>query len=1463
MPYPDYNANFSQKYKDWSAMMESKYPFLQSGSTSALGTNGDKPSTISSLFGGGEGKYNFNNIMQGVGTISTIDSMLSPIADMLAGQNQSTVGNVMKAIPGLSTIGGLVNAAFGSHINKDFVDSTNRQIRTMSGPLSEATTNESLLNDYLNYNELSHVAKSEVGSDGWFSHKAKKKTRALNSAIDEANIRGEHSMLNTAQNVDSNNDLMALSNYAAYGGPLSNENYYDWGGAIQMAQNAIKKYEGWRSRTYLDKKGGTPTIGWGFTNSGFRNKYKEGITNHYKRGMTQAQAQQELNWYLRNAAKTLDKIYGGFNLTDSQKAALLDTYYQRPASVSTNSRFYKALKAGDKNAVKYLGVAGYNSRNAVRQAMYTSGKIPTVDVNTDYVAPSDNTRVVNNAKLLHDLSDDNTTKGLASPADFSIKRSNAFAEASPIKSELPSISISPSGIDTYFASAMQTPYAQTEVTTPRLLSTEQIMRNYDNFFNSLGESDYLAEGGNLGGLQGLNNWMGQATTAFNTISNWGKENPSLGRNYGSGKYGAAGQIGMMSYDLIKAIRDATKPKRDPIDKLGLYADGGQLFAGGGALGYANIANSVLKLVSNVRAQSSIDDTSKLEKGISDFSRSLDDSIAQANTNDNILNLFNTTQNIDGRLSGRDVRDKSYFDDFLSSVPASFEGFNTGSSFGPWGAAIGAVVGGASSLIGSAIGRHKANKKARQLNQKIEEANKRVNNNLDYAVDRVDDQNDLRALQNYVAMGGSLNNRFPGGDPFGFGSTTGLNGEVYFLTHPHADGGSIHIAPSKRGTFKAQASKMGMGVQEAASHILAHKENYSPAMVKKAVFAHNFAHAYGGPLIDYLFSNGGNMSSHGADFTNGLTFVNEGGSHEENPNGGVPMGVDNNGTPNLVEEGETIWKGDYVFSDRLKVPESIRQKYHLKEGATYADASKKLSEESSERPNDPISKRTLDVALGELSDAQEAERQSRAEATANRPQQEENIPQGEGVSKPSNQQEPNNSPTEDEMIAALNGVQGMAFGGNLFAPGGNLIPYNPYGADYKDPLLWGFTLGKNGRVASYSPEYRALVNKLTADDVRKWAKDNPDDPSLKDYLRRGNKLENLTDEQWRKGATDGRYGFMHKVASRLGNPDLQHHAPDPNEVKVTPPEGWQGFPYELPANYQAPKESLTPWEEYTTVAADTQDDDSQIEPQVETEPKTAPKGKYKDTYMRYAPIVGNFAMALNSIMNDPNYSNAEAIIRAAELAGKPVSLPVDVIGDYRTSKPFDERYLTNLINQNNAAAIRASLDIAGNNRAMGLAAILANNAQNQAKLAEAARQAYMANRADDAQVSEFNRGTNMFNAEANNRRNSAQAQLNSQRQSAMLSGLARGYALRQALDDQRAAAISQNLSAALQGLGDMGWENSQRNWLQSLADRGVLKGMFNSDSKSDFSGISNPGTSATSTSGSKKNGGKIKAKKRRF
>ena len=68
---------------------------------------------------------------------------------------------------------------------------------------------------------------------------------------------------------------------------------------------------------------------------------------------------------------------------------------------------------------------------------------------------------------------------------------------------------------------------------------------------------------------------------------------------------------------------------------------------------------------------------------------------------------------------------------------------------------------------------------------------------------------------------------------------------------YGNGGKIHIAPSKKGTFIAAAKKHGKSVQAFASQVLAHPENYSPTMRKKANFARNAAkwHSDGGPLIN--------------------------------------------------------------------------------------------------------------------------------------------------------------------------------------------------------------------------------------------------------------------------------------------------------------------------------------------------------------------------------------------------------------------------------------------------------------------------------------------------------------------------------------------------------------------------------------------------------------------------------------
>lgn len=74
---------------------------------------------------------------------------------------------------------------------------------------------------------------------------------------------------------------------------------------------------------------------------------------------------------------------------------------------------------------------------------------------------------------------------------------------------------------------------------------------------------------------------------------------------------------------------------------------------------------------------------------------------------------------------------------------------------------------------------------------------------------------------------------------------------------YADGGSIHIKPSKRGTFTAAATKHGKSVQAFASQVLANPDNYSEVMRKKAQFAKNASHWH---------SDGGHIYQNGTSNT---------------------------------------------------------------------------------------------------------------------------------------------------------------------------------------------------------------------------------------------------------------------------------------------------------------------------------------------------------------------------------------------------------------------------------------------------------------------------------------------------------------------------------------------------------------------------------------------------------------------
>ena len=283
--------------------------------------------------------------------------------------------------------------------------------------------------------------------------------------------------------------------------------------------------------------------------------------------------------------------------------------------------------------------------------------------------------------------------------------------------------------------------------------------------------------------------------------------------------------------------------------------------------------------------------------------------------------------------------------------------------------------------------NKAKKKYRELKKQQDIARDRALTSYENAADAADTQSDLNAMANFAAFGGPLDIwEGYGSGAIGYelakenlgikalnaankGKLTSLPNSFSSELNTFAEGGKIHIKPSKRGTFTAAAKRHGKSVQSFASQVLANKEDYSPAMVKKANFARNASKWH---------SFGGNLNTNGADFSNGQIIVGNGGTHEENPMEGVPMGMDAEGNPNLVEQGEVIFN-DYVFSNRLFADGSLLESFNLPksyDGYSFAAIAEKLGNESKERPNDPISKRGLLSSMSRLQQAQEMIRQSK-------------------------------------------------------------------------------------------------------------------------------------------------------------------------------------------------------------------------------------------------------------------------------------------------------------------------------------------------------------------------------------------------------------------------------------------------------------------------------------------------------
>ena len=358
-----------------------------------------------------------------------------------------------------------------------------------------------------------------------------------------------------------------------------------------------------------------------------------------------------------------------------------------------------------------------------------------------------------------------------------------------------------------------------------------------------------------------------------------------------------------------------------------------IFDLGGTIG--NIGGAAATIAEASMANDKIADTSRFENAI----QTAKSNKVEASTLDDLMNEWSTYSPLEN-VSFKDIRGGSTGQRLLNTLKATTSGASAGASLGKGagsiaGGIIGGVVGLGSSIAGWLTGDSKARKKTKDLNAQIAEANMLNEASLLNKADALDTQADLNILSNLMA-----------------------------------NGGKIYINPSKRGTFTAAAKRHGKSVQAFASQVLANKEDYSPATVKKANFAKNASkwhHAFGG-----------NLSTNGADWDNGIIMIGNGGTHEENPMEGVQIGVSPQGIPNLVEEGEVIFN-DYVFSNRLKADSGLLESVNLPKSYnnhSFATIAEKLSKESEERPNDPISQRGLMDSMMKLQQAQETVRQKK-------------------------------------------------------------------------------------------------------------------------------------------------------------------------------------------------------------------------------------------------------------------------------------------------------------------------------------------------------------------------------------------------------------------------------------------------------------------------------------------------------
>lgn len=505
-----------------------------------------------------------------------------------------------------------------------------------------------------------------------------------------------------------------------------------------------------------------------------------------------------------------------------------------------------------------------------------------------------------------------------------------------------------------------------------------------------------------------------------------------------------------------------------------------------------------------------------------------------------------------------------------------------------------------------------------------------------------------------------------------------------------------------------------------------------------------------------FAVGGPLHTHGADWTNGITIIDNGGSHESNPFEGVPMGIAPDGQPNLVEEGEVIFN-DYVFSNRLKVPKAVREKYKLRgvKDMTFADAAKKAQKESEERPNDPISQRGLEDIMYRLMGEQETLREQR---------QSRKYAEGGGIHiKPSKRGTFTAAASKHDM-----GVQ--EFASKVLANPDNYSPAMRKKAQFaKNASKWkhayGGLMGHHFAGTENDPEPNSLVF-LDRSQLFPWLNTAGEQPVVTPPLSADERFRAYTRNQG---------------IETTGLPNPMRQSYKDLVVSYNPTNG---------GTLGLQKKGTT-----------TYDND----------------GNSWLTGLRFVPAIGAGIGVFSDLMgwtNKPDYSNADSILNAAGSIGDVHYTP---IGDYMRYTPLDRLFYANQLGSQAGATRRNIMNTSGGNRGAAMAGLLAADYNAQGQLGNLFRQAEEYNLGQRERVATFNRATNMFNAENELKAQIA----NRENAKIRVDAAAKAAAIRDQVDARVGAARSANLTNFIESLGNIGIDAYNRKDRDMLIKAGVF------------------------------------------